>query len=124
MSGPASEPSSTHAPQAAESEPYGSPGVNVSLLAQVDFAARGLFWDRPGMSNERFLGVLADPEHPQHRWAWTRVLERLPSRVVTRSLSLRDLQQLIRIVRLRPPLQRAWQSAIEFWTEDSRSRTS
>ena len=107
-----------------EQEPGRGPRVNVSSLAQVDFAARGLFWDRPGMSNDHFLGVLADPEHPQYRWAWTRASERLPSRAITQSLSLRDLQQLIRIVRLRPPLQRAWQSAIEFWTEDSRSRIS
>ena len=76
------------------------------------------------MDDERFLGILADPDSDQYLWAWTRVLERLPSPVVTQALSLRDLQRLIRIVRLRPPLQEAWESAIDFWTQESRSRVS
>jgi hypothetical protein len=74
------------------------------------------------MSNESFLQILTDPSHPEHRWAWTRALERLPSTVITRALSLRELQWLIRLVKLRSPLQRAWESAIDFWTEESRRR--
>ena len=88
------------------------------------FRAQGLLWDRPDMADEEFRGILADPASRQYRWAWTRVLERLPSSVVTRALSLHDLRRLLGLVRLRPSLQRAWKSAIDFWTEESRSRVS
>jgi hypothetical protein len=98
--------------------------VDVSLLGKVDFAGHGLFWDRPGMGNEQFLRILADPDHPEHRWAWTRALEWIPSRVITQAVSLSDLRRLIRLVRLRPPLQKAWESAIDSWTEESRRRVA
>jgi hypothetical protein len=74
------------------------------------------------MSNEDFLAILADPSDPEHRWAWSRALERLPSPVVTRSVTLSELQRVIQLVRLRPPLQGAWESAIEFWTQEARRR--
>jgi hypothetical protein len=93
--------------------------LNLGPLAELDFAAWGLFWDCPKMSNARFVAMLSESNHTRHPWAWTRTLERLPSRVVTKALSLQDLRRVIRIVRLRPPLQRAWESAIEFWTQDA-----
>lgn len=124
MPGSDSEPSGTGVQSIAQKGPRVDMHVDLSLLSQVDFAANGLFWDRPGMDNGQLLRILSDPENPQYRWAWTRTLERLPSRVITQSLSLRDLQRLIRLVRLRQPLQRAWESAIAFWTEEPRSRVS
>jgi hypothetical protein len=118
------ELSADRALSAAETGAHRSATGEVSSLGEVDFAGYGLFWDRPGMSNEQFLRILANPDHLEYRWAWTRALERLPSRVITRAVSLRDLRRLIRLVRLRPPLQRAWESAIDFWTEESRRRVS
>ena len=124
MSHPTPEPPADHTLPAVAASPDVDGPVDVSRLASVRFRAQGLLWDRPHMDDERFLGILADPDSDQYLWAWTRVLERLPSPVVTQALSLRDLQRLIRIVRLRPPLQEAWESAIEFWTEESRCRIS
>jgi hypothetical protein len=94
--------------------------VDPRQLMGIDFARYGLFWDRPDMSNQDFLAILTDPASPEHRWAWHRAFERLPSPVLTGALTLSQLQRLIRLVRLRPPLQGAWESAIEFWTQEAR----
>jgi len=95
---------------------------DTTRLSDLDFAHHGLFWDRPTMTNDEFVELLADPGHLQHRWAWTRLLERLPTRLVTNAVALEDLQRAIGFVRLRPPLQNAWESAIEYWTEKPRRR--
>jgi len=96
--------------------------IDATRLSRLDFAHFGLFWDRPGMNNDRFLAILSDPSNPEHRWAWVRTLERIPSSVLTRNVTLSELQRIIRLVRLRPPLQGAWESAIDYWSQETRRR--
>ena len=91
-------------------------------IEDIDFAHHGIFWDRPTMTNARFAAILNDPEHRQYHWAWARVLERLPSRIITRAVPLAYLRRLTSLVRLRPRIRRAWEDAIEFWTEEARRR--
>lgn len=91
-------------------------------LDDVDFADMGLFWDRPTMTNERFAHILRKRDHAEHRWAWARSLERLPSRLITRSISLADLRRVLTEVKLRSRIGDAWRNAIEFWTEEARRR--
>ncbi len=91
-------------------------------LDNVDFIHHGILWDRRGMSNPEFAAILADPAGPEYRWAWGRALERLPARVVTRSVGLADLRRLISFVRMRPRVRAAWEGALEFWTEEARRR--
>ena len=105
------------------SKSFKRPGEDLlNVLRDIDFDGHGLFWDRPAMTNERFARILEDLEHPESRWAWARVLERLPSRIVTRAVGLNDLRGLISLVKLRPRIRDAWESALEFWTEEARRR--
>ena len=124
MSRSVSESPTDHQLPAVEPRSRAAAPVDVTSLARVHFRANGLLWDRPELSDAQFLGILADPDDVQYRWAWTRVLERLPSNVITQALSLGDLQRLIRLTRLRPPLQGAWESAIDFWAQEPRGLIS
>ena len=89
-------------------------------LPEIDFAGQGVLWDRPAMTNERYVEILGDPGHPEHLWAWTRAFERLSSRVITRAMGLEQIRGLLALIHLRPRLRRAWEGAIDFWTEEAR----
>jgi hypothetical protein len=88
----------------------------------LDFAGHGLFWDRPEMTNVGFARLLVDPARPDHGWAWSRMLERLPSRTITRTFGLAALRRGVAAASLRPRTRRAWENALEFWTKEARRR--
>lgn len=102
----------------------GGEAVRSEGLDDIDFASHGLFWDRPTMTNERFAAILSESRDPDHRWAWARVLERLPSRVITRAVGLDDLSRIVSIAAPRPRVRHAWEEAIEFWRTQARRRCS
>lgn len=102
----------------------GAQALRPEGLEDIDFAGHGLFWDRPTMTNERFAATLSDSNAPDHRWAWARALERLPSRVVTRAVGLEALSGLVSMAAPRPRVRRAWEEAIEFWSAQARRRRS
>jgi hypothetical protein len=87
-----------------------APADAAPRLEDVPFAEHGLLWDRPTMTDERFAAILGDPADPDHRWAWSRALERLPSRVVTSAVGLAELRARVAAARLRPVTRRAWES--------------
>jgi hypothetical protein len=91
-------------------------------LLAVDFAGRGLLWDRPEMTNADFVGFLANPDRPDGRWAWRRLLERLPSDLITRTVPLPALRRILDAVRPGPRMRAAWEAALEFWTTEARDR--
>jgi hypothetical protein len=95
---------------------------DVGELALVDFAGRGLLWDRPEMTNADFAGCLATPDQPDGRWAWRRVLERLPSDLITRAVPLPVLCRILDAVKPGPRMRAAWEAALEFWTTEARDR--
>lgn len=100
----------------------GAGGRVPASTEDIDFAAHGLLWDRPGMKNREFGRILSDAADPRHDWAWARVLERLPSRLVTGIVGLGDLRRIVARVKIRPRLRAAWEGALEFWTEEARRR--
>ena len=100
----------------------GGPKAHPTRAWDLDFASHGLFWDRPTLTNERFSAMLRDPDDPEYGWAWARVLERIPSRLVTRAIGLDELRRLVPTLKLRPRTRAAWEGALEFWTAETRRR--
>ena len=82
------------------------------------FRKMGLLWDRPDLTDRAFETRLHDPRHAEHRWAQRRIFEHAPSAVVTRYYSLAELREALNHIRLRAPLQEAWQHAVRYWSEN------
>ena len=95
-----------------------SGSVSESSAASPDYRAMGLLWDRPGMSNEEFHGLLHDFQRKENAWALKRLLEYAPSKFVTRVLSLSELKSAMDRIQLKPFYQEAWSHAVHYWSEN------
>jgi hypothetical protein len=79
------------------------------------FRKMGLLWDEPELKDEEFVHLLRDSKNPKRIWALGRLLERAPLAEVCKLFNLKELEEIIRIVRIRPEMMRAWKHAIEYW---------
>lgn len=84
---------------------------------KFDFAAKGLFWDRPQLSNKEFEKILHDPKHPEQGWAASRIFERLPSQILLKLFSLPTLQTLFQSANLRKEILEPWKHAFLYWNQ-------
>lgn len=84
---------------------------------EYDFRGKGLLWDRPDLSNEAFAKILADPNHPDYRWAASRILERLPSEEVLRLFSLEQISTWLNRAPLREAFRKPWEHALEYFRQ-------
>ncbi len=99
--------------------PPASPAANTSLntLRVIPFRERGLLWDRPDLTDAKFLRMIQNSAHPEHAWAVTRLFERLPSHILLRYVPWQQLAQLFKQARLRPALRKPWEHAIAYWRQ-------
>lgn len=87
------------------------------VLGHYDFRSRGLFWDRPELTNRQFVAWLKDPRHTEHVWAISRLLERLPSQEMVRLFSLSVVVEMLKHARIREAIRRPWEHAIHYWRQ-------
>lgn len=96
-----------------------STGVPMKRIEETPgYRSMGLLWDRLDLSNEQFQVLLKDPNRGEHLWAVKRLLEYAPSTLVTRVLSLSELQEVLKRIRLRPIFQEAWRHAVYYWSKN------
>lgn len=83
-----------------------------------DWREMGLLWDRE-MTNHQFSRSLHDRDDPDHFWAVGRLIERLPSSVVTQMLSLDEIREALPKISLWPrEIKEAWQNAVRYWSQN------
>lgn len=88
-------------------------------LADFDFAARGLFWDDPAMTNNQFCKILKNKKNPRYSWAVTRVLERLTSKEILSLFSTNVIREMLKAARPRGVIKQAWEEALEYWNKQT-----
>jgi len=93
------------------------PIMNQEPAKIENYRFMGLLWDRPELSNSDFHKRLKEESHGEHQWALKRLMEYCPSPIVTRLLSLKELQAAVLIVSLRPYFKKAWKNAIHHWSK-------
>lgn len=94
-----------------------------TALKALDFAERGLFWDRGDMKNADFIERLTNSNHREHAWAVTRLFERLKSSDILKIFGWEGARELLQKNRLRPAFMEPWQHAFEFRDQKTRGAT-
>ncbi len=86
-------------------------------LSRFDFKGRGLFWDRPSLSNHRFTQILQNPDDPEFPWASTRVLERLRSAEALKLFTWDQIRDLLKKSNLRHFAKKPWEHALAYYDQ-------
>ncbi|GEM_PF-3588864 len=84
-------------------------------LNAYDFKAIGFFWDRPDMSNKKFISILKNETHSEYVWAISRLLERLSSQEVVKLFPLSTISEMLNQSKVRTFVRRPWEHAIHYF---------
>ncbi len=90
-----------------------------TTLSQFDFQARGLFWDHPSMTNEKFASILQQPQDAEYTWAISRLFERLSSVEILSLFRWPQVEEMLKQAKLRPVILKPWEHALEYLHQKS-----
>ncbi len=86
-----------------------------ALLNSYDFKSKGLFWDRPDLSNKKFSLILRNPKHPEYEWGISRFLERLSSEEILTLFPLPTIQEMLKRAKIRDFIRSPWEHAVNYF---------
>lgn len=92
-------------------------GGDLKKISDYDFRGRGFLWDRPGVGNREFAKMLTSPAHADHAWAASRIFEKMSSWEMFELFSIDSIKDMLARARMREPVRRAWEHAIEYWSQ-------
>jgi len=74
------------------------------------------FWDYQ-ITKPQLKNILKDKEGETSKiWAISRLLESAPYKEIWQYISLDELKKIFPKLRLKEPIKRAWQQALDVWT--------
>jgi hypothetical protein len=91
-------------------------------LKQYDFRKKGLLWDYPEISNEEFAKRLKNTKHPEHIWAISRLLERLPSKEILKFFTIMEIKAMLEKANVRDFVRKPWEHAITYYHQKTSRR--
>jgi hypothetical protein len=74
------------------------------------------FWDYK-LTEKDFKEILASGNEVRRRWAIARLVESAPLTEVWKHISLKELQEIFPHLKLKEPIRRVWQKALQVWSQ-------
>jgi len=73
------------------------------------------FWDYK-ITEKDLKSILASRDEIKRRWAMARLVESAPLSEIWNHIGLKELQEVFPRLKLKEPVRRVWQKALEVWS--------
>jgi len=74
------------------------------------------FWDYK-LTRKDLKEILASGNEVKRRWAIARLVESAPLAEIWKHISLKELQEIFPYLKLKEPIRRVWQRALQVWSQ-------